>query len=82
MSQFSKTDKSALIRKGEPVEELGLIFYPIQMHHYEEFLMCKDALSLRLSTLPVKYAVKDYLNAIFGLELDSLKFKSKKTGKK
>lgn len=73
MGQFSNVDRITLIRRGEPIKELGLTFYPIQMCHYEKFLMCKDALSLRLSTLPVKYAIKDYLNAIFGLELDSLK---------
>ena len=80
MGQFSTTDRKVLIRQGKPIEELGLTFYPIQMCHYEEFLMCKDALSLRLSTLPVKYAVKDYLNAIFALELDSVKDKGENVG--
>ena len=80
MGQFSKTDRKVLIRQGKPIEELGLKFYPIQMCHYEEFLMCKDALTLRLSTLPVKYAIKDYLNAIFALEIDSVKAKSENVG--
>lgn len=80
MGQFSKTDRRVLIRQGKPIEELGLTFYPIQMFHYEEFLMCKDALTLRLSTLPVKYAVKDYLNAIFALEIDSVKDKGENVG--
>lgn len=80
MGQFSKTDRTVRIRRGEPIDELGLTFYPIQMCHYEEFLMCKDALTLRLSTLPVKYAVKDYLNAIFALEVDSIKGKNENVG--
>lgn len=80
MGQFSKTDRKILIRQGKPIEELGLTFYPIQMCHYEEFLMYKDALTLRLSTLPVKYAVKDYLNAIFALEIDSVKDKGENVG--
>ena len=80
MGQFSKTDRKVLIRQGKPIKELGLTFYPIQMCHYEEFLMCKDALTLRLSTLPVKYAVKDYLNAIFALEIDSVKDKGENVG--
>lgn len=73
MSQFSKMDEMILIRQGKPVNCLGLTFYPIQMCHYELFLMCKSALSVRLSTLPVKYAIKDYINAIFSLEIDSSK---------
>lgn len=80
MGQFSTTDRKVLIRQGKPIEELGLTFYPIQMCHYEEFLMYKDALTLRLSTLPVKYAVKDYLNAIFALEIDSVKNKGENIG--
>ena len=80
MGQFSKTDRKVQIRKGEPITECGLTFYPIQMSEYEEFLMCKDALALRLSTLPVKYAIKDYLNAIFSLEIDSVKDKGENIG--
>lgn len=80
MGQFSETDRKVLIRQGKPIEELGLTFYPIQMYHYEEFLMYKDALTLRLSTLPVKYAIKDYLNAIFALEIDSVKGKGENLG--
>lgn len=73
MGQFSKMDEKVLIRQGKPVNCLGLTFYPIQMCHYELFLLCKNALAVRLSTLPVKYAIKDYVNAIFALEVDSAK---------
>ena len=75
MGQFSKVDRSVLIRQGKPIEESGLTFYPIQMCHYETFLICKNALAVRLSTLPVKYAIKDYINAVFTFEVDSLKEK-------
>lgn len=57
------------IRQGEPIEALGLMFYPIKMSEYELFLTCKDALIVRLGTLPVKYQMKDYLNAIFAFDL-------------
>lgn len=79
MGQFSKMDEKVLIRQGKPIKCLGLTFYPIQMCHYEEFLKCKNALAVRLSTLPVKYAIKDYINAIFTLEMDSVK-EGKQTG--
>lgn len=70
MGQFSKMEETISIRQGKPVSCLGLTFYPIQMRHYELFLMCKSALAVRLSTLPVKYAIKDYLNAIFSMEIN------------
>lgn len=57
------------IRQGEPIEALGLMFSPIKMSEYELFLTCKDALIVRLGTLPVKYQMKDYLNAIFAFDL-------------
>ena len=72
MGQFSKMDRTSLVRQGKPVECLGLTFYPIKMYHYDDFLASKDALVLRLGTLPVKYAIKDYLNAIFSLEYDAV----------
>lgn len=61
------------IRRGEPIRECGLDLYPITMDHYEEFIQCKDALTLRLSSLPVRYVSLDYLSAIFALELDAIR---------
>ena len=60
------------IRKGEPISELGLTFYPVTMEHYERFLMCKDALCLRQSSLPVRYVAMDFTTALFTLEMDTL----------
>lgn len=80
MGQFSIMDEIIKIRQGKPVDCLGLTFYPIQMCHYEIFLMCQKALAIRQSTLPVKYAVKDYLNAIFGLEISEPKGKGESAG--
>lgn len=70
MSQLSQWGKKQRIRQGKPIEMLNLTFYPIKMSFYEQFLTCKDALIIRLGTLPVKYQMKDYLNAIFSLEID------------
>lgn len=60
------------IRRGEPIRECGVDLYPITMDHYEDFIQCKDALCLRLSSLPVRYVSLDYLSAVFALELDAL----------
>lgn len=81
MSQsFNELEKRIAIRSGSPVPLLGLTFYPITMLHYEEFLACKDAIILRMTTLPVKYMSKDYLSAIFAFELDSIKEKNSSVG--
>ena len=61
------------IRRGEPIRECGLDWYPITMDHYEDFIQCRDALTLRLSSLPVRYVSMDYLSAVFALELTALK---------
>ena len=61
------------IRRGEPVRECGIDLFPITMDHYEDFIQCKDALTLRLSSLPVRYVSLDYLSAVFALELDALR---------
>lgn len=60
------------IRRGEPIRECGLDLFPITMDHYEDFIQCKDALCLRLSSLPVRYVSLDYLSAVFALEFDAL----------
>lgn len=59
------------IRNGEPITVCGLKLYPIRMPFYEDFLACRDAICLRLSSLPAKYAVQDYLSAIFAMEIDA-----------
>lgn len=61
------------IRRGEPIRECGLDLFPITMDHYEDFIQCKDALTLRLSSLPVRFVSMDYLSAIFALELEAIR---------
>lgn len=55
----------------EPVECFGLKFYPILVEDYETFAVCKSVLEIRMSTLPVRYMVKDYLSALISMDLDS-----------
>lgn len=61
------------IRRGEPIRECGLDLFPITMDHYEDFIQCKDALTLRLSSLPVRFVSMDYLSAVFALELEAIR---------
>lgn len=81
MSQsYEKIGMSSLIRRGLPVSALGLTFYPITMLHYDDFLVCKKAITLRLSTLPVKYISQDYFSAVFSFETDSFRERGDRIG--
>lgn len=81
MSQsFERMERTQAVRVGQPIPLLGLTFYPILMSHYEEFLSCKDSLTVRLSTLPVKYMTKDYFSALYSMELDSIMKEGKGVG--
>lgn len=73
MSQFF--DKSEVRRtalKCEPIQFEGLYFYPITVEHYDVFLACESALTVRLSMLPAIYAAKNYAQAIFSMQLDAM----------
>ena len=52
------------IRRGEPIEACGLTFYPVLMGQYEVFTACREALMLRLSTLPVRLQ-RDWFTALY-----------------
>ena len=73
-------DRKAKIRRGEPITESELIFYPIQMAYYDEFIRCKDAILLRQASLPVRYLSMNYLSALFAMELDAVKSKQQSLG--
>lgn len=73
-------DRKAKIRRGEPITESELIFYPIQMAYYDEFIRCKDAILLRQASLPVRYLSMNYLSALFAMELDAVKSKKQSLG--
>lgn len=72
LQNFTK-NRRTLIRRGEPITESELTFYPITMDYYDVFIQCKNALILRQSSLPVRYLSMDYLSALFTLEIDELK---------
>lgn len=79
MSQ-SLQDRKTLIRSGQPIEALELTFYPITMAQYDEYLLCREALSFRLASLPVEYAFMDYLSALWAAEVDAVKARSVRVG--
>lgn len=70
--QNNDKDRKAKIRRGEPITESGLIFYPITMDYYEEFIRCKEAITLRQASLPVRYLSMSFLAALFAMEIDAI----------
>lgn len=73
-------NERAAVRKDETIRKCGLNFYPIKMSDYEMFSACKDALTLRMGTLPAKYLSMDFLSALFALELSSIRQNGKNVG--
>ena len=73
-------EKRSKIRHGEPIECLGLTFYPIKVARYEEFTEVKNAWTVRLSTLPMKYAVMPFLSALWALDYDTFEATGKVVG--
>lgn len=71
---------SAQIRKGKEVEACGLVFYPILMENYEDFLQCREALVLRQSSFPVRYISQDYMSALFTMDADAIEQTGKPHG--
>lgn len=57
-------------RWGDPQELYGLQFSPLTMEVYPLWLSCSGALTLRLSTLPARYAIKCYADALYTLLRD------------
>ena len=76
----AKWEKKVKIRHGEPIECLGLTFYPIKVARYEEFNEVKNAWTVRLSTLPVKYSIMSFLSALWALDFDSFQQTGKVVG--
>ena len=65
-SFFDTEDKR--IQQDEPVEALGLVFYPIRMEYYSCFLPLREALRTRQRSLPVRYMFSDFLTSVWELE--------------
>lgn len=72
MSISVSRENKAKARRGDPIDALGLTFYPITMSHYEDFLSLKNILTLRVTTLPVQYVSMSYLSALWAVDMDCL----------
>ncbi len=77
---LSRSDKLFKIRNGEMMEACGLELYPIKMRHFEIFSSCKEALALRMSSLPVRMMTLDFLSAVFAMEIEALKVGAQNAG--
>ena len=56
---------------GDPQEVFGLTFSPLKMDVYPLWLSCSGALTVRLSTLPARYAIKCYADALYTMFRES-----------
>ena len=59
------------IDNDEPILIDGFQLYPIYVRDYRRFEAAKNALLIRQGSLPVKYAVKRYLSALFEMDRDA-----------
>ena len=80
MSKLSAWEKRNKIRRGEPLEWNGLLFYPVTMSHYEEFLDVKNAWLARQSSFPVRYMAMPFLSAVWAMDVDFAKSDGKLIG--
>lgn len=80
MSNTPVSDISRLIRRGEPIEKHGLTWHPVKMDRFEEYIIAKPVLLLRQSTLPAKYAMMDFLQALYAMDFDSITNNGKPIG--
>lgn len=67
MKTLRNEDLSKAAMRGESVTVCGLSVYPITVYDYEDFCVCRDAVELRMSTLPARFAIQNYANALFDM---------------
>ena len=57
-----------------------MIFYPVTLSHYEEFLEVKSAWIARQSSFPLEYAVLPFISALWAIDYDSVQASGKSVG--
>ena len=80
---LTKRERKARIRRGQPIEALGLQFYPITMADYEEFLECKSVWALRMTSLAkqsFEYITMPFLAALWAVDYDTARATGKPVG--
>lgn len=58
------------VREGKPIQWNGLTLFPILMRDYQKFLVAQTGLTTQQQTLPGKYVVMPYLEALYALDYD------------
>ena len=67
-----KLKRAEQIMLGEPITaNCGAVLYPVRMRQYLLWHADKRALVMRQSTLPAKYAVMPYLQALYAIDFDN-----------
>lgn len=66
---YSKADIQRAAKTGKYIKYRNLFVYPLTVNDYELLWGCESALTIRLSTLPVTYAIKSYPEALFAIAI-------------
>ena len=66
---YNNLDIRRAARIGEPIKYDKLHVYPLTVADYETLWNCESALTIRMSSLPVIYAIKPYAEALFDIAL-------------
>lgn len=68
--QYTSEDIHESAKLGEPLRFKTLYVYPLTVKDYGILWSCESALTIRMSTLPVTYAIKSYSEALFAIAID------------
>ena len=68
--QYTKADIMRSAKSGEPIRFKTLYLYPLTVKDYELLWNCESALTIRMATLPVTYAIMRYPEALFAIAID------------
>lgn len=68
--QYTKADIMRSAKSGEPIRFKTLYLYPLTVNDYELLWSCESALTIRMATLPVTYAIMRYPEALFAIAID------------
>ena len=68
--QYTNADIMRSAKSGEPIRFKTLYLYPLTVKDYELLWNCESALTIRMATLPVTYAIMRYPEALFAIAID------------
>lgn len=70
--QYTNADIMRSAKSGEPIRFKTLYLYPLTVKDYELLWSCESALTIRMATLPVTYAIMRYPEALFAIAIDGM----------